>query len=377
MIYPVVKNEKVGFISGCGELVTDFIFDNDESFYIGTGRDDLTRVCYQGKAGILDNSGKLLIPTHYENNVNCFNFNQHDLAAFCENKKYGYLNLENDIVVPANFDFVNTFHEGFASVSIDGKWAIIDQSGRQITDFVYDYIDDFSEGLVAVKLDGLYGYLDYEGKLAIAIEHGFAIDFIFGWARIGKRTDNVIYFINKLGQSTLMVFDNFVYSFNGYQGEYAVILEENNKFIDDIEDEDLVDGSHFFLLPDFAGVINRQGDIVVDLAYEDIELCRQSPIALVTKRIKEHLKKGILDIGSKEFLLAPIYDELSLPIDGLCYFKKNNQIGWLDQHFKLAIPPCFDDLHHSFGQGELAKVEKNGKIFYINRHGEWVSDYIL
>ncbi|MBO0331895.1 WG repeat-containing protein [[Muricauda] lutisoli] len=104
--------------------------------------------------------------------------------------------------LPDNLDFVSPFHEGFAAIQKENKWAFVDETGNIAIDFRDDlywntdantsYNDiramaypQFSSGRCVVQkiVDGIpiFGFIDTTGKLVI--EHQFlnVAPFDNGW----------------------------------------------------------------------------------------------------------------------------------------------------------------------------------------------------
>ena len=62
------------------------------------------------------------------------------------------------------YDKTGEFSEGFATISLDGKWGAINKKDEVIIDFKYDYAFGFSEGLAEVRIDGKYGLSTKQAK---------------------------------------------------------------------------------------------------------------------------------------------------------------------------------------------------------------------
>ncbi len=114
---------------------------------------------------------------------------------------YGYINYDGELVIPCEFDFAESFHDGYARVKKDGKSLFIDKTGkiiipgqpnpdvgmdffkypvkicengrygfihadgRKLTEYIWENVSDFSEGYAAVMENGLWGILDSSGSL--------------------------------------------------------------------------------------------------------------------------------------------------------------------------------------------------------------------
>ena len=98
-----------------------------------------------------------------------------------ENDLYGF-KKDGAVVIPAKYNFADSFSEGLARVVINGKWSYIDKSGKEVIQLKYDVVGDFSEGLAAVKLNGKWGYINKSGKEVIPLKYDSAYYFSNGQA---------------------------------------------------------------------------------------------------------------------------------------------------------------------------------------------------
>ncbi|MDV4258642.1 WG repeat-containing protein [Acinetobacter baumannii] len=351
-LYPVEKDNLLGFINETGELFVEPTFDVESSYFIGTGRDDLIIVNKNGKRGIINLEGKLIIPTEYDDDVSSFDFNRGKIAAYTKNGSCGYITDQNQLVINNIYEKCNTFYEGRAAVKKNNKWGVIDQNGKLILDFIYDEIDRFSEGLAAVRLNGKYGYIDKNGQVVINIIHDMGMPFEQGIARIGS-ISSPYYFINSKGEKLFDVEYDHVYPFIG---NYAVVRNDTSR-------------------NEFYGVIDKTGKTVVKPKYSDISLSKDWPnLALIEDR---NGKSGILDLAKNIIIMKPKYEYLSFPYKGLAYFKIQGKYGWMNENYEVTIPANFDEIRLGFGEKNMALVESSGEVFYINRTGEKISNFNL
>lgn len=81
--------------------------------------------------------------------------------------KWGYRNIEYEIIIPAQFDEVAFFSEGLSAVRKGDKWGYIDRRGEVVIDFQYRDAGKFSEGLADVELfdDHTVAYIDRLGHI--------------------------------------------------------------------------------------------------------------------------------------------------------------------------------------------------------------------
>jgi hypothetical protein len=75
-------------------------------------------------------------------------------ATVSKEEKWGLINDQGEIIIPFHYAYPLFFKEGYAKVMKDEKWSFVDVFGRQLTDFVYDLAEDF-EGEYARVLNGV------------------------------------------------------------------------------------------------------------------------------------------------------------------------------------------------------------------------------
>ena len=91
-------------------------------------------------------------------------------AAVCKNGKWGYIDKTGREVIPCQYDWANTFHEGLASVRIsyDSGYGFIDTTGCEVIRHrpEIEIPGEFSEGLVVVinEYNDHFFVLDKEGR---------------------------------------------------------------------------------------------------------------------------------------------------------------------------------------------------------------------
>ena len=57
------------------------------------------------------------------------------------------------------YDLVGNFFEGLACVNLNGKWGFINPQNQIVIPVIYDEVDDFYDGLAGVKFKGISGVI--------------------------------------------------------------------------------------------------------------------------------------------------------------------------------------------------------------------------
>ena len=109
------------------------------------------------------------------------------LAAVMVDKKIGFINAENQVVIPFEFDysadcemwdFGYVFHNGYCIMTnLEGKLGLIDTAGNWVLEPVYDEIwRPTDSGHRVVIKDGLYGLYDAGLNLVYEVAYDFISD---------------------------------------------------------------------------------------------------------------------------------------------------------------------------------------------------------
>lgn len=82
-------------------------------------------------------------------------------------RKWGFINVEGKVVIPAQYDDIKDFGDGLAAVNIDNKWGFVNKEGELVIPCQFDRADSFSEGLAAVCINNKWGFINKEGEIVI------------------------------------------------------------------------------------------------------------------------------------------------------------------------------------------------------------------
>jgi len=95
---------------------------------------------------------------------------QMKLYPVIKESRYGFMNGQGKLMIPAMYNEVGPFQEGLAVVSKDDKFGIIDKKNQVVVDFQYDEILEFVNNRAIVRKDQKYGVIDRLGKLIFPSE---------------------------------------------------------------------------------------------------------------------------------------------------------------------------------------------------------------
>ena len=188
----VCLNSKFGAVDRTGKIIVpveyDHVYEHENWEYF--------EVELNGKAGLYDKNGKLVVPVIYDD----FCINE-GMALMKQNGKWGVIDFTGKVMAQPQFDEATYPQEGLALVAKDGKWGLVDQSGNQVTPLKYESARRFREGLAAVKLNGKWGYIDKTGRMAIPARYDDTLYFSEGLAAV--TTNGKAGFIDKTGKMVI------------------------------------------------------------------------------------------------------------------------------------------------------------------------------
>lgn len=465
-----VRNEtgKNGYIDKTGKLVVPFMYEEAYNFSDGLGK---VKTTYNGKVSYLNNKGEIAIPAKYDDGtiftdglafVN-LGARAKSIYSGLEGGKWGVIDKTGKEVIPVQYDRIEETKNGLVIITngkypnekkglfdkngknilpaeyydikilngriaankvFVGPYALFDYSGKQVCDytwnlfdifpeitdgflrvqelknnrlgkvgaidingvlkipFMYDAMNEFSEGLSTVSLNKKYGCIDKTGKVVIPIQYDAMGSFSEGWAPVYQ---NKKYgFINKAGK--LMEFSGTAAAPAGETkpaiaaGKYQYKEPLLDFFI-------VVNGMVPATNPGEStggkfGVLSKDEKLIIPQQYDWISLDSgaraffvQTGVYVVISakgtRVDTTAKTriGILDYNGKQLYPSTLSTYIRQPNKyTLVKDAVTRKWGVLDANFKVAVPLSYD-LVYRFTESCMP-AKKNGKIGIINVKNE-------
>ncbi|MCV3418177.1 WG repeat-containing protein [Campylobacter lari] len=188
----ICLKDKWGFIDKKGNLIIDAKYDNAYDFNEGLARVELNE-----KWGFIDKKGEIAIDTKYNKTKDFFQ----GIAAVEIDNKWGFIDKKGNLIIDAKYDFidgldddlaffdiqgaskiglylilnkeniVSYFHDGLASILINKKFGFIDKNEKLIIKAQYDEVGHFNKGFAKVKQSDKWGLIDKKGKIIVKIKY--------------------------------------------------------------------------------------------------------------------------------------------------------------------------------------------------------------
>ena len=104
-----------------------------------------------------------------------------------ENKKWGYVDENMNVVIKPKFENATAFSEGIGLVEEDNKYRYISKDGDYIFDNAYYYATPFCGGAAIVEEDDKDILIDYDGRKLCEIDEDiYVYEFVDGIAAFEK-----------------------------------------------------------------------------------------------------------------------------------------------------------------------------------------------
>ena len=151
---------------------------------------DRYKVRKDGKYSIIDGQGRVIVPLEYDDII-MWNYHEGLIRVRKDgggrtgreklaNSKYGYINLDGELVIPLQYRSAKDFSEGLAAVENDkGLVGYIDTQGNLAIPFRYIDGQPFKNGRAVVRANihgGPYGVIDTKGNWILKPEQHWESD---------------------------------------------------------------------------------------------------------------------------------------------------------------------------------------------------------
>ena len=323
------------------------------------------------------------IPIKYEGIEHISN-SSNSLSKVYNNGKYGLIDKSGREVTPCVYDFIDYWvHEGMIKVMTNEKYGYVDESGKEVIPCVYDFAVDFSCGLSNVKKGNKWGFVNKSGKEVIPCIYDYASAFSDGYAIVKK--DGKFGIIKKDGQFALPIVYDFIEELqdgvapikrNGKYGLFARGKEMVPCVYDSYKPLSSGVGwnKHWAIFKN--GIKNFNGDIhaynnnhskeiyispTTGEVYDKIEWSYDAPT-----EVKKEGKTIFISTTGKKYSYCSGGKK-----EGYYVVENNGKRGMVDKMGKEVLPCIYESVDYSFVEDYL-RVKKNGKWGFVDTNWEEV-----
>lgn len=337
--------ERKGLINTVGEFVVEL--DSTFSLVCGFSHNLALFSVTNGKWGIVNKTGEIILPAIYEN---IWRDGNNGFTIVDTLGKQGYVNCLGDFIVPCKYASVSGYSEGLMAVATNKKCGYVDTLGNWVIDTIYDDAHNFGDGVARVKVGNQWYFIDHNANRVSELNHdtpltGFACNRAF------VKKDGKIEMINIKGQRIAEINADSVYGFSeGYatfkkNGKYGK-LDTNGMVVVQPKFEKLyrtINGLSVFEKNGKKGAIDTAGNVLVDAIYKDI--------------VNNY--KDFLDNNNSSLLICG-------NDNGNAYYDKKGNLIWKDQGNTFTWPekPSKSD-YIAYFDSRLSELDPIEGIYYV------------
>ncbi len=189
-------------------------------------KEGLYRVMLDGKMGVVDKEGSVLVPVDF-NQV--WNLDDKGFFRVLKSGKAGIYHQSGNVIVPPEYDQIWSFNNGWAKVMLNGKLGYFNQEGQAVVPCIYQQIWNFEEGRARVLKGGNVGYINESGTEIIPCEYQQIWSFENGRARVLK--SGKVGYIDEAGNEVVPPMYTHIWSFE--DGKAKALLDGKMVWIDE------------------------------------------------------------------------------------------------------------------------------------------------
>lgn len=280
--------------------------------------------------------------------VRCSNNNY--IRVYGENT-WGFNDSKGNVVIPlGKYVFLNPIDGQKMILAQKGnKYGYIDIQQNEIIPFKYEDIDLFSEGLAAAKINGKYGFLDRKGNVVVAYQFDKVEPFnSLGFSIVSK--DSKYGVINKKGEKIISFdFKTIIY----LESVRLIVVSKNNKWA-------------FYSI---------QGKQLSDFIYDEVKFSKRS-LVLVTKKGKVgYLDSDLVErIPFGKYSFGTSFNQ-----NGLAIVSSQKHYGVINEEGLEIIETKYDSigwLQEEYAESNCFVAFKNKRLTLFNQNGRFIIDNI-
>lgn len=288
-----------------------------------------TMYTLDGKVGVVDRSGKEIIESKYTN-IYIPNLSKDVFICFTDDENYQVLNSKGKDIF-TNYESVYPIVVSDATLEMeknvlsyekDGKYGLIDYSGKELSKAIYDKVSSLPNkpGCILVKKDGLYGVLDSNGNTIIDVKYNT----IKG--------------------------DEYSSETEGYTKTGYIVSEKTNTGI-------------------IYGYIDYEGKMLIEPKYELISRCLEYEEDDIYLIFMNNGKKGV--IKNKKIIIKPKYQSINYyNFSNIFVINKNGKYGFCKNNGDEILEPIYTEYSLA---GNYISVKKDDSMMLYDIHGNIIN----
>ena len=247
--------------------------------------------------------------------------------------KWGFINEKGEQKIPFEYEDAAPFVDGLASVKKNGKFGFINEDNEVVIDFQFDVALPFEKGFAIVQLNEKWGTIDKMGKIILPIKYDI-LRRMESWEllKIGREYDD----------------HGLRYGLINFQGDIIIeVLYKNiGTFNNDLAAVNMSSS---------GGFINKKGEVIIPLKYASVEGFSEGYAAVSNYTYRE--------MGPSLIKKLALLDSLKWAVDDL---RDLDQDLLEENHMYIEYQKV---------KNELPRKEK--LYAYINTKNEMITEFVF
>ena len=302
-----------------------------------------------------------------------------DLTLFQQGHFWGLKDINNKTVLPARYEYISDFFNGFATIIFRGKSGVVDNTGKVIIEAVYDnknfvFINDCSKYLIKDVDKKTSGIINTKGEKLLETEF-YLIDVFDDCFTTGRKNLYGILNINlrKIIEPKFIKIErirkNIICCYNN-RSEFSIYSSDLKCVAINLEKCELFESDYFIIVNSDkkSGLLDRQGKILFEPKFDSIKKISlsESNFYVLVDTVGE---STIYDLKENKIVIT--CNKISIiNYNSDCLLVENNNKAGLYSIIKGFIIPTEYDL---IKKGIIEKhyiVKKEAKYGIVNVNNE-------
>jgi hypothetical protein len=355
---PESKGIKRGFLHANGTVFKEAEFDFASDFVGGKSNIVKNKIC-----GLLFANGT----EKYFPKLELTYFTEGNVGLAIKDKKYGFVNLEGEMIIPFAYEDAFPFYEGIAAVKSNERWFYINEKGEKL----------LSDSLLTgyQPANSAKAIIYNKTKAALSNKLGLIltsmVEYMNKVQKLGFKQK--LYDIKKRTMLMETEFDEISGFYeNGLmkvanEGKVGLV-DQQNKIIIPIEYDEIGEISSELIIAKKGkwGVVNKRNEIIIPFQYNRIYQFHEGLAFVENENKVGYINKKNEKVIPSEFDFC-WYGDFT---EGLALVKQKDKFGFIDKTGKTIIPFLYDDALPFTNGSALVYDKASGKCFFINKKGE-------
>jgi hypothetical protein len=262
-----------------------------------------------------------------------------ELFSFKKNDKYGFKDAAGNMVVKPVYESASYSFTSLGGVSKDGKWAVINNRGQLLTDFVYSGGVGDAKGFDLIPVYNASGFMGVNHFFGLVNKAGVEIappDYVF---------------VEIVSNELAIVSSSGFYGILNAAGQYVLPMEYSKEALKVFTN---IQPSGAYYKDGQWKAFSYNGATIKKWKYDDIVIEGEH-----LWPIKYHNKWGYADTLGRE-LVSTIYDSVGIFSGGIAWVSIGGKKGVMNNKGTLVIPAMYDGI----------VLDKTGN-YYLSANGKW------